>query len=103
MQMLERIGLLYIVKIFKLSILTVFELNMLLQKLKSLFEIKSIRGNIIRIQSNNSTMCGYFCIGFIDFMFGGKTLIDFTSLFFPYDLKKWQCNFELCFIIILNI
>ena len=88
MQMLERNGLLYIVKIFKLSILTVFELNMLLQKLKSLFEIKSIRGNIIRIQSNNSTMCGYFCIGFIDFMFGGKTLIDFTSLFFPYDLKK---------------
>ena len=88
MQMLERIGLLYIVKIFKLSILTVFELNMLLQKLKSLFEIKSIRGNIIRIQSNSSTMCGYFCIGFIDFMFGGKTLIDFTSLFFPYDLKK---------------
>ena len=44
--------------------------------------------NIFRIQSNNSIMCGYFCIGFIDFMFAGKTLIDFTSLFSPYDFEK---------------
>ena len=33
-------------------------------------------------------MCGYFCIGFIDFMFAGRSLTDFTSLFFPYDFKK---------------
>ena len=33
-------------------------------------------------------MCGYFCIGFIDFMFGNKTLIDFTGLFPRYDFKK---------------
>ena len=33
-------------------------------------------------------MFGYFCIGFIDFMFAGKTLIDFTSLFSPYDFEK---------------
>ena len=33
-------------------------------------------------------MCGYFYIGFIDFMFLGKTLIDFTSLFSPYDFEK---------------
>ena len=26
--------------------------------------------------------------GFIDFIFSGKTLIDFTSLFFPYDFEK---------------
>ena len=25
-------------------------------------------------------MCGYFGIGFIDFMFAGKTLIDFTTI-----------------------
>ena len=30
-------------------------------------------------------MCGYFCIGFIDFMIVGKTLIDDTNLFSPYD------------------
>ena len=33
-------------------------------------------------------MCAYFCIGFIDFMFAGKTLIDYTSLFSPYDFEK---------------
>ena len=33
-------------------------------------------------------MCGYFCIRFIDIMFAGKTLIDYTSLFSPYDFKK---------------
>ena len=44
---------------------------------------KNTKTNIFRIQSNNSIMCGYFCIGFIDFMLAGKTLIYFTSLFFP--------------------
>ena len=28
-------------------------------------------------------MCGYFCIRFIDFMFAGKTLPEFTNLFSP--------------------
>ena len=28
-------------------------------------------------------MCGYFCIGFINFMFNGNSLIDFTNLFSP--------------------
>ena len=30
-------------------------------------------------------MCGYFCIGFIDFMLVGKTLTDYTNLFSPHD------------------
>ena len=33
-------------------------------------------------------MCGYFCIGFIDFMLAGKSLIDFTGLFSLYDFKR---------------
>ena len=33
-------------------------------------------------------MCGYFCIGFIDFMLAGKTLTDFTNLFSSTNLKK---------------
>ena len=32
-------------------------------------------------------MCGYFCIGFIDFMLAGKTLTDFTNLFSPNHFK----------------
>ena len=33
-------------------------------------------------------MCGCFGIEFINFMFAGKTLTDFTSLLSPYDFEK---------------
>ena len=33
-------------------------------------------------------MCGYFCIGFIDFMLASKKLTDFTNMFSPYDFDK---------------
>ena len=33
-------------------------------------------------------MCGYFCIGFIDFILLGKTLTDYTSLFLLYNFDK---------------
>ena len=48
----------------------------------------SITTNIFRIQANDSVMCGYFCIGFIDFMLKGKTLTEFTNLFSPNNFKK---------------
>ena len=49
---------------------------------------KNTKKNIFRIQADNSITCEYFRIGFIDFMFAGRSLIDFTSLFSPYDFKK---------------
>ena len=49
---------------------------------------KNTKTNMFRIQAGNSVMCGCSCIGFIDFMFKNKSLIDFTGLFFPYDCKK---------------
>ena len=49
---------------------------------------KNIKTNIFRIQAYNSLMSGYFCIGFIDFMFKGKALIDFRNLFSPNNFKK---------------
>ena len=33
-------------------------------------------------------MCGYFCIGFINFMLAGKTLTDFANLVSPNNYKK---------------
>ena len=33
-------------------------------------------------------MCGYFCIGFIDFMLKGRTLNEFTNLFSTNNFKK---------------
>ena len=49
---------------------------------------KNIKTNIFWVQENNSIMCGYFCIGFIDFMLAGKKLADYTSLFSPHYFKK---------------
>ena len=48
----------------------------------------SIATNIFRIQAYNSIMCGYFRIGFVDFMLAGKTLTEFTNLFSPNNFKK---------------
>ena len=49
---------------------------------------KNVMTNIFRIQAYDSIMCRYFCIGFIDFMFKGKSLTDYTNLFSPNDFKK---------------
>ena len=49
---------------------------------------KKIITNIYRIRAYDSIMCGYFCIGFINFMFDGNSLTDYTNLFSPNDLKK---------------
>ena len=42
---------------------------------------KNIMMNILRIQAYDSIMCGYFCTGFIDFMFKGKALTQYTNFF----------------------
>ena len=33
-------------------------------------------------------MCGYFSIGFIDFMLAVKTLTEYTNLILPNNFKK---------------
>ena len=58
------------------------------------FEVKRFIGNrniisnIYIIQNYDSIMCGYFCVGFIDYMFKGKSLTDYTNLFSPNNFKK---------------
>ena len=47
-----------------------------------------MQANIFRILANNSVMCGYFCIGFIDFMFKDKSFADFTNLSSPSDFTE---------------
>ena len=57
-------------------------------------EMKKFRGNentitnIYRILAYDSVMCGYFCIGFIDFMLKGKSLLHYTNLFSPNDYER---------------
>ena len=53
------------------------------KEMRTFINNKNIKVNIFRIQAYDSIMCGYFCIGFIDFMLAGKTLTEFTNLFSP--------------------
>ena len=85
--LLVHIGWLYFVENMKLFISIVLVLNIVL-KIKEFIEHKNIKGNIFRVQANNSIMCGYFCIGFIDFMLAGKKLTDFTNMFSPFDFDE---------------
>ena len=48
----------------------------------------SVTTNIFRIKAYDSIMCGYFCIGFINFMLAGAILTEYTNLFSPNNFKK---------------
>ena len=88
MQILVHIGLLYFVKKTKTVYFDSFGVEHIPKEIKEFIANKNIKANIYRIQANNSVMCGYFCIGFIDFMLARKTLIDYTALFSPHDFNK---------------
>ena len=58
------------------------------KEIKRYVRNKNIMTNIYRIQTYNSIMCGYFCIGFIDFMLKGKSLLEYINLVSPNDYEK---------------
>ena len=58
------------------------------EEIKEFVGNKNIIANIFQVQANNSVMCGYFRIRFIDFMLAGKNMTDFMSMFSTYDFKK---------------
>ena len=49
---------------------------------------KSIIHHIFITQNNESIMCRFYCIAFIEHMFSGKTLLGYTNLFSPNDYKR---------------
>ena len=51
------------------------ELKIFQKKTQKTIGNKNIITNIYRIQVFDSKMCGYFCVGFIDFMLKGKSLL----------------------------
>ena len=58
------------------------------EEIKKFIGNKNTKANIFRVQANDSVMCRYFCIDFIDFMLASKKLTDYTNLFSPNDFKK---------------
>ena len=67
---------------------TIFVVEHAPQEIKRFIGYKNTKTNIFAIQAESSIMPGYFCIGFIDFIFARRSLIDFISLFSPSDFKK---------------
>ena len=57
------------------------------EEIKRFISNKNIT-NIFRMQAYDSIMCRYFCIGFIDFLFKGKSLADFTNLLKTEKMKR---------------
>ena len=65
-----------------------FVVEHLPKEIRDFSQNKNMQTNIFRIQANDSIMCRYFWIGFIDYMLADKTLIGYTSLFLAHDFKK---------------
>ena len=65
-----------------------FGIEYIPQEVLNKIKDKSITHNIFRIQDNESIMCGFCCITFIEYMLAGKTLLEYTNLFSLNDYKK---------------
>ena len=67
-----------------------FEIEYIYQKILNRVRDKSINHTVFRIQ-DAYILCGFYCIGFIDYMLDYIllidyiTLLDYTNLFFPND------------------
>ena len=72
----------------KVTYFDCFGVEHILKESRKFIGNKNIIINIYRIQAYDSVMCGYFCIGFIDFMLKGKSLLQYTRLFSPNEYKK---------------
>ena len=66
-----------------------FGVEYILKEIKKFMGKKTITTNIYIIQANDSIMCGYFCIGFINVMLKGKSLLDYTNLL---SLNEYEIN-----------
>ena len=55
------------------------------EEIKEFIGNKNIKVNIFWVQANNSIMCGYLCIGFIDFLLGGRK----SDWFYKHALSLW--------------
>ena len=57
------------------------------EEIKEFIGHKNIKANIFRVETKNTVMSGYLCIGFIDFMLASKKLTDFTNLLSPHEFE----------------
>ena len=82
----------------KVSYFESFGVEHIPKEIKKFIGNKNIIANIFRIEAHYSVMCGYFCIGCIDFMLKYKTLADFTNFFFTKWFQKKNDDITLNYI-----
>ena len=58
-----------------------FGIEQIPKQIRKFIGNKNIIVSIYRIQAYDSISCGCFCIGFIDFMPKGKSLLEYITLF----------------------
>ena len=83
-----------IIKISEIVYFNSFGSEHVPEESKEFIRNKDIIANIFWVQANNSVMCGYFCIGFIDFMLVGKKLTIVLVSFLPMSLKRMMSYFK---------
>ena len=65
-----------------------FAIEHIPKEIRKFIRNKNIITNIYRAETYDPIMCRYFCIGFIDFMLKGKSLLEYTNLFSPNEYEK---------------
>ena len=65
-----------------------FRVERIPKEIKAFISNKNTKTNIFRIQAYDSIMCGYFCVGFIDFTLARKTLPEFKFFPSPNNFKR---------------
>ena len=65
-----------------------FGIEHISKEVKKFVNNQNIIANIFGIQAYDSVTCGYCYIGFINCMFMGKSLTDYTNLFSPNNFKR---------------
>ena len=66
----------------------IFGVKPIPKEIRKFIGSKTILINVYRIQAYDLIMCGYVCIGFIDFILKGKSLLKYTNLFSPNEYIK---------------
>ena len=65
-----------------------FRINYIPQPVLNKIKDESTTQNIFRLQDNQSIMCEFYYIPFIEYILVGKTLLGYTNLFSPNKYKK---------------
>ena len=78
----EHIGLLLYLQNNDVTYFDSFGVEHIPTKVRTFICDENIKTNIFRMQTYDSIMCIYFCIGFISFILAGNTLTEFTKSFF---------------------